>query len=37
MGEAVSWKGNRDLSSLKGERVSIRIQMAWARLFSAWI
>ena len=34
LSRAVSWKGKTDLSELKGRRVSIRIHMSRARLYS---
>lgn len=33
LAKAVTWQGNADLSVLKGVKVSVRIQMAWAKLF----
>ena len=35
--QAVSWKGNEDLSALAGRQVSVRIRMAKARLYSLTI
>ncbi len=35
--KAVTWRGKADLSGLRGMNVSVRIRMAWAKLFSVGI
>ncbi len=37
LAKTVTWQGNADLSALKGVKVSVRIRMAWAKVFSVCI